>query len=197
MARKRSQSNRAILMRARKELKDIAKELRNDNDIISQNYASQIEKYVKGTYGLKSDNDITSILQTVADVKSTTEFGSDSRKEKIFTRNIAQASVGGVSTVSKEEVKIFYGATQKAWEGLPIEKRNQAIKDYFGVETLEEAWEKVFETESAQNALKEARRNQEPISSDSDIQDGTNDEKEGKGSPPYMKGLVIDLDTNG
>ena len=197
MARKKKDTNRAILMRARKELTNIAKELRNDNDIISQNYATQIEKYIKNTYGSKSDSEITSILQTVADVKSTTEFGTETRKEKIFTRNIAQASIGGVSTLSKEEVKIFYGATQKAWEGLPIEKRNQAIKDYFGVESIEEAWEKVFETKSAKDALKESRKNQEPISSDSDIQDGTNDEKEGKGSPPYMKGLVIDLDTNG
>ena len=40
---------------------------------------------------------------------------------------------------SKEEVQIFYRATQKAWEGLsPDKNRNKAILDYYGKSDLRE-----------------------------------------------------------
>ena len=166
---------------------------------IMESYSSQIDKYVKATYGGKDSTiKTTRMFEAISDIQTTLKRDEDLRKEKIMERNIAQASLNnGVSKYSKEEVKIFYGATQKLWEGKPIEERNKVIKEKLGVETLEEAWEKVFANESVKQALDEAKRNQKPIGSDVDMQDGSNDEKEGKGSPPYMKGLVLDLDTNG
>ena len=108
---------------------------------------------------------------------------------------INQASSGGTSRYSKEETKIFYAATKRAWEGKPQGTWNEAIMEYYGVDTLEEAWDLVFNTDEAKKALQKARQNQQPISSESDLQDGSADEKEDIGSPDYIKELILTLDT--
>ena len=111
----------------------------------------QLDDYINRSLGGKKSKISTErMLETLNDVKSTLQEYTDTRKEKIFTRNIAQASIGGVSKFSKEQVKIFYGATQKLWEGLPIEKRNEAIKNKLGVDTLEEAWDLIYSKEEVQ-----------------------------------------------
>ena len=117
------------------------------------------------------------------------------RKNDMMRYEINQASSGGTSKYSKEETKIFYAATKRAWEGKPQGTWNEAIMEYYGVDTLEEAWDLVFNTDEAKKALQKARQNQQPISSESDLQDGSTDEKEDIGSPDYIKELILTLDT--
>ena len=117
------------------------------------------------------------------------------RKNDMMRYEINQASSGGTSKYSKEETKIFYAATKRAWEGKPQGTWNEAIMEYYGVDTLEEAWDLVFSTDEAKKALQKARQNQQPISSESDLQDGSTDEKEDIGSPDYIKELILTLDT--
>lgn len=120
---------------------------------------------------------------------------SIARKNDMMRYEINQASSGGTSKYSKEETKIFYAATKRAWEGKPQGTWNEAIIEYYGVDTLEEAWDLVFNTDEAKKALQKARQNQQPISSESDLQDGSTDEKEDIGSPDYIKELILTLDT--
>ena len=120
---------------------------------------------------------------------------SIARKNDMMRYEINQASSGGTSRYSKEETKIFYAATKRAWEGKPQGTWNEAIMEYYGVDTLEEAWDLVFNTDEAKKALQKARQNQQPISSESDLQDGSADEKEDIGSPDYIKELILTLDT--
>lgn len=50
------------------------------------------------------------------------------------------------STFTREEVSIFYRATQRAWEGLPsTANRNKAILEYFGRTNLDEFVREVLE----------------------------------------------------
>lgn len=120
---------------------------------------------------------------------------SIARKNDMMRYEINQASSGGTSKYSKEETKIFYAATKRAWEGKPQGTWNEAIIEYYGVDTLEEAWDLVFNTDEAKKALQKAKQNQQPISSESDLQDGSMDEKEDIGSPDYIKELILTLDT--
>ena len=129
--------------------------------------------------------------------ESTRDASEIARRNEIFTREINQASKGGVSSISKEETKIFYAATQKAWEGTDPRKRNERIIEKLNADSLEDAWNKVFEKEEVQKALEKARKNQQPISTEADISNGADEEKEEKGSPEYIKGLILDLDTAG
>ena len=104
------------------------------------------------------------------------------RRNQLFQRDINQASIGGVSTKSKEEVKVFYAMTKEYWEGSDISVRNKKIMAAFGADTLEEVWDKVMSNEDAQKALK--------MANDKNLEDGSNDVKDEIGSPDYIKWLI-------
>ena len=120
---------------------------------------------------------------------------SNYRNDEVFKREINQASIGGVSKFSKEETKIFYAATVKIWNGRPIEERNRLIKEHFGVDTLAEAWDLVFAVPEAKKALEDAEKAQRPLPSSKEAEDGSGDEIDAKGSPTYIKELILDLNT--
>lgn len=65
-----------------------------------------------------------------------------------------RASVGLESRYNVAQVHAFYRATQKAWEGVPSEDRNQAIMNYYGYNTLEEAVEDVLSQSRNQDIAK-------------------------------------------
>lgn len=135
-------------------------------------------------------------FNTVNEIKKfDTSIEEVARKNTMFAHEINQASKGGVSSLSKEETKIFYAATKNLWEGKDPRQRNEIIVQKMGVESLEEAWETVFANEYAQEALENARKNQQPIDTEVDIQNGATDEKEEIGSPDYIKELLLALDT--
>ena len=89
------------------------------------------------------------------------------------------------------------GIASCAGAGLPTAKW---VEDSFSLQLdgaiLEEAWDKTFEDERVQKALKVAEESQQPIHSEQDesVKDGSNDEQEDKGSPQYIKYLATLLD---
>ena len=74
-----------------------------------------------------------------------------SSSNKVFQRELANAGQGLPSALGKnaqQKVKIFYRATQKIWEGLPAEKRNEAILKYFDTDNLYNAYLKVMQKQT-------------------------------------------------
>lgn len=62
-----------------------------------------------------------------------------SASNRLFAREIANAARNRPSTLGArghQKVQVFYRATQNIWQGLPVERRNQAIMDYFDTDSL-------------------------------------------------------------
>ena len=69
----------------------------------------------------------------------------------------SDSDAANFSEISKAEAKLFYRYTQKIWEGQPSYKdRNQLIMEYYGTQSLEEAFKIVMETPEVKEALKKA-----------------------------------------
>ena len=82
------------------------------------------------------------------------------RTNRVFQQQIASASRGEKSVIGKGEVgrfkvKAFYRATQRLWEGVPPEKRNEAIVQKLGVGSLGEAFDVVMKDKSVKKAIGE------------------------------------------
>lgn len=168
-------------------------------------YIKQTQEFISKSYGVSKKADASQVrrlTETSIAIQETSKYKieerfSNYRNDEIMKREINQASVGGVSKFSKEETKIFYAATQKIWQGKSIEQRNRLIKEHFGVDTLEEAWNEVFALPEVQKALKQAKQSQSQAMSSEDetISNGFSDEIDAKGSPTYIKELILDLNT--
>ena len=166
-----------------------------------QNFRDSVQRTIDDSYaGKKGGYSVsTSRLQTMKEVASEmVDNGFDDtslRKRKMFERDINQASIGGVSTKTKEEVKIFYADTKDIWGGHDITQRHKQLMLHFGVNDLQEVWDIVFSDPIVQESLKKAQKAQERMQSSKDAEDGSTDETEEKGSPDYIKELITDLDT--
>lgn len=122
-------------------------------------------------------------------------YTGNRRRGFLFTQNqLNAASAGADSVFTKAEVKIFYRATQKAWEGKSSKiNRNQAILEYYGRSNLESLVEEVLEINKL--AVKAAsldptkfmtdeQREEYEKAQQADTTDGE------KGSPTYMAAVV-------
>lgn len=150
---------------------------------IQQSYATKA-----GEYLVEPDRMLKSAETAKELIKNNYDNTKNNRKNQLFQRDINQASVGGVSTKSKEEVKIFYAMTQEFWEGHDISVRNKLIMSSLGVNTLEEAWDIVMNNKDAKTALEKA--------TNQSVEDGSNDVPDEIGSPEYIKWLVVTRDTS-
>ena len=175
----RRRAKRALDRELKKKVQDKEK-IANLKANIQQSYATKQNEYLIDTESF-IEKSKESKKESKADIN---------RKNLITQREINQASSGGISKYSKEETKIFYAATKRAWEGKPQGTWNEAIMKYYGVETLEEAWNLIFENEDVKRALQKAKDNQKQLQSEQDFADGSGDEKEAKGSPTYIKELI-------
>lgn len=119
------------------------------------------------------------------------------RKNTLFERDLSLSRNTEVEGTRFEpyEVNIFYTATKQFWEGKPQSARNKAIMDALKVETLEEAWNIVFENEAVKEALRRAEQAQQPAETDGDISDGEFEPPDEAGSPPYIEYLVNVIST--
>lgn len=172
------------------ESKQRVKNLRDSiQQTIDNSYASKKGGYPVSTSRLKT-------MQEVASELIDNGFDDTSlRKRKMFERDLNQASIGGVSTRTKEEVKIFYAATKDIWGGHDITQRHKQLMLHFGVNDLQEVWDIVFSDPIVQEKLEKAKKAQERMKSSKDAEDGSTDETEEKGSPDYIKELITELDT--
>lgn len=196
---------------------DLKSSLTKVNDVLSSgnlspdaiekanNLRSSLQDVIDKSYQVKSGSGKGKYLYSLDKLERSSDYASQllnegigvsSRKNEMFIRDMNQASTGGVSTKSKEEVKIFYTMTRDAWEGSDIEKRHDKILQYYDAESLQEVWDKIMEDELAKKALSQAKEAQKKIETEADITNGEGDEKDNQGSPTYIKELILALDTN-
>lgn len=173
--------------------RELDKDIKNNEkieglkELISQSYATKNKEYLFDTKEFERKS--YTVTRTYEK-----EIARNERKNIMFQREINLASsvkMYGPPKISKEKVKIFYAATQNIWQGKPQGQWNKAIMEYYGVTSLEDAWDLVFEDEDVKKALERAEKNQTKSGSDVDYADGTNDERDEKGSPPYIKLLTL------
>lgn len=179
--------------------------LSNEGLQAALNFRESLEENIKNSYMIKSGDKkgtymysadrMENIAAYAAEASKTGVSTENMRKNEMFKRDINQASIGGVSTLTKEETKVFYTMTRELWNGVEQSKRNDAIIKAFGVDTLEGAWNIVMSDPDAKKAIKEAREAQKQAESDEAISDGSLDERDEKGSPPYIKNLITSRDT--
>ena len=91
---------------------------------------------------------------------------TDLRANRMFQQQIALAQRGSFSELGengKLKVQAFYRATQRWWENVDPQNRNNAIMAKLGVSNMREAYEKVMQNPNVQNALHQAVSNWQPI----------------------------------
>ena len=89
--------------------------------------------------------------KSLANVGQVSKSSRQDRANKIFQREMNLASSGDDETMLGQyglaKVKIFYKATEDMWLGMPLHKRNEAIMQKLGVNSLEEAMKIVLATQ--------------------------------------------------
>lgn len=60
------------------------------------------------------------------------------------TQNAKRTAGEEISGLTKSQVQIFYRATQKAWQNVPVEQRNEAILKYYHQRDLENFFNSVL-----------------------------------------------------
>lgn len=213
--RKKSESYKRDL--ARKKMKRALNSLQKkvekglvENTQETQAYIASLKDSIANSYAIKKgelrgqytdtlsrfQSVVQSVQQTIkaGEFRERRQIGPDNpavvaRKNKIFEREINQASIGGVSTLSKIEVKAFYAATEQFWNKKDITQRNKAILEGLGVSSLEDAFYIVLNHPEIKKRLDEAKQAQKPAESDADISNGKDDEKDNIGSPTWIQKL--------
>lgn len=165
-------SRNARKMGARK-ISNLEKELKNTKNknvraFIKQDINS-IQKAINKTYqrldGKKTGNTIQDIKANINFLRnnstSRTMFGGENRLQNYMTQkqlNLATKvqdyldAMANPSKYTSNEVKAFYRATQDIWQG-KSGNRNKAIMDFFDVDSLSEAVEKVLKSPNVKNAM--------------------------------------------
>lgn len=143
--------------RAKTRIKRLEKKL---TQVKSQTAVARIKRDIKNiqdavdatyTYSPTTGKKIRDVQEVSANIENMTRVNNQyssvvqsNRKSNLATQiEINKASVGESAEYTEDQVHIFYRATQKAWENVPIERRNQAILDYYGYDNLAEAFEEV------------------------------------------------------
>lgn len=167
IAASRVKGKRAIL-RMNKLLENQA--LKPNEKMTIQATIKELQKYIGETYIPREQRIMTAQLQktinaAAAKVEALNEatklgFGKNGAKN-MFTQNQlnmatkkfdnALDKAANPSMYSSGDVKIFYKATQKIWEGQPG-NRNKLIMKYFDTNDLNEAFEKVMSSNKARYA---------------------------------------------
>lgn len=92
---------------------------------------------------------------------------------------------------TREEVKIFYRATQEAWENLPASAdRNRAILDYYGETDLRSFVEKVTREYNAEAVERAHRDITESQATEEGLEPDEFDDSDRNGSPDYLAFVI-------
>ncbi len=165
---------------AKRRIARLEKEItRTESDKERNLYRKQIEvlsKQINSTYqrnpytnkatGFDKDS-IRMAVQTLTRTNVSSKIGTSSQARRNFLTQqemnnaVSFADPMQTGELTKEEVSIFYRATQRAWENAPsTANRNQFILDYFGEKDLRSFVKKVLE--SQREAVEEAHRKASP-----------------------------------
>lgn len=201
--RMRRKSNRDSLKESLQQTKQFLQsdDITNEQRQYASKFEKDLERSISDSYASKKGGYNTSIdkmenrARFAKDVLLVGFDEKELRKEKMFERDLAQARVEGVSTKEDYEVSTFYAATENIWRGSNPTERNIKLKEAFGVSSISEVWDIVMKDENVKEALKKAEKAREKVRSDSDVSDGSEEPADEKGSPPYMKELILSVDT--
>lgn len=92
---------------------------------------------------------------------------------------------------TREEVRIFYRATQEAWENLPASAdRNRAILDYYGETDLRSFVEKVTRGINSEAVERAHRDITESVAYEEGLDPDEYDDADRNGSPDYLAWVV-------
>lgn len=108
------------------------------------------------------------------------------------------ASAGAVSEYTQAEVRIFYRATQNAWQkpGVKVEDRNKAILEHYGYENLSELVSDILTLN--QKAVDKSRQmSEETLTKEQSDATSDNDVKEAQQSPEYLLDVISMSDPSG
>lgn len=133
---------------------------------------SEIEKAIEATrtYSKETGKRIRTAAEVAANVanlarlniSNTFLVGSNKKRNLATAKQINMAGsrdegTRAASQYTKEQVRIFYRATQKAWDrpDVPIERRNEAIMRYYGSHVLSELFDEIT-TDARNQAIQRA-----------------------------------------
>ena len=142
----------------------------------------------------RSNEERTEALQALAAQTVSSKFASARGRRNLEStqRQLNLASVDLPSVYTKAEVKIFYRATQNAWqrEGVDFHYRNEAILEYYGYESLSEAVSDVLAMN--QKALESSKKTyEEPLTKEQrESADEETDIREAKQYPQYLREVI-------
>lgn len=183
------------------------------SDILTQGYKQRIaslEEAKKGTYVTaqneagkrvqRSDEQITEGIQAASRELMSTRFASNRGRRNMASTQaqLNAASVNAESMYTKEEVRVFYRATQKAWqrEGVSLKDRNVAILEYYGYENLSELVSDILALN--RHALEKAKLTpQEDLTPEQKEALEQGDVKEAQQSPEYLMDVIEMPDPSG
>lgn len=105
---------------------------------------------------VRTQSDVARNIEQLSRINSDFSYltKSQTRSNKSVEIEINRASVGESSMYTNTQVKVFYRATQKAWQNSPIADRNKAILDYYGEKSLKKVFEDVVNNEQNSNVQK-------------------------------------------
>lgn len=164
--RARSREMDKIRKRTRRAIERLEKQRQTTTDMKARHAAAQqltqLQAQLDKTYAHKTGNRRYSIEALRA--------GRNLREQKVsstrelqksgfnFQKELSKASQGKVSALGERgtlKAKIFYRATQNAWQGLPNNQRAQAIMDALGCSSIEEAYNLVMNTPEVREILRQ------------------------------------------
>lgn len=149
----------------------------------------------------RSETDIRKGMQKAAEELSQSRYLSERGRKSLASTSsqLNAATVGAASTYTKAEAKIFYRATQRAWdrEGVKITERNQAILAYYGYENLADLVADVLAlNQKAVDKAQEMYTKRKQTEEQDDYAD-ENDVREAAQYPMYLRDVISMAEPSG
>lgn len=175
--------------------------------VLEQSYKKKIERLEKAksaTYAtsrtdegkrvIKSDQEITRGLQAASKELSRSRYLTErgSRNLTSTQMQLNAASTGAASQYTQAEAKIFFKATQKAWqrEGVSIKERVPVIMEYYGYENLSELVSDILTLNQEAVRRSELTYKEKLTPEQEEALAGEQDEKEAQQSPTYLMDVI-------
>ena len=142
----------------------------------------------------RSNEERSEALDALKEAVQSSRFASARGRRNLAStqKQLNLASVDLPSIYTKAEVKIFYRATQNAWqrEGVDFHYRNEAILEYYGYESLSELVSDVLAMN--QRALEASKLSYEEAltKEQKEAADEETDIREAKQYPQYLREVI-------
>lgn len=164
---------------------------------------AQIEQAKRETYYRRTEDGVTrqtteeerrAGLQKLAQGLSSTRYASVRGRRNLSSTEaqLNAATADAPSVYTKAETKIFYKATQKAWQrpGVSVKERNQAILEYYGYENLSELVSDILTMNSKAVEASQLFYSEELTPEQREAADEEQDIKEAAQYPMYLRDVI-------